>query len=778
MQLEALLRVELSYFMPFDGKVIWDIAQDAAILINGKVDDTDSSNESGKSSLFEAIYWCWTGDTIKDILASEVVHLGQTKTYVTTVCKFSAGSYTITRSWSKSLKYVTITDPNGIKKTFHDSKDGTVAILELLGIGKEMLSLIGFFGKKFTTFSRLKPGERADLIDLLAQGQEWDRSSQRANALAKQLQQKANFVQSSIAPLLAQVQQARDSRETNQIQEQVRLEHIANIRESQQAEKTMHEKSIVLYTAQQQTGTDKIQTLTEDKQIAQKEKDRILQVTKEAREIQEKQQTTKQSLIGTLTRLQTQKDYKQREYEQIPEKQEYKEVSIDEMLALVKELRTQIDTCNLEITEQTIIPTLSEIIAATTLKITRQQKAITTAEALLTALETQYSNEEEVKPNICVYCGSVLTDKEKKQVAEKRLALYTEIAEKASAVLALQGTLQEIQAELSEQVKNLHAAEEYEREQVETIQECTVMQEELTTQIQKRYLERDLYELLHAIDREQKQFNLVSEELLTTQTNLKEHSTDLTQLDELIEEYGAGLQIQNNELRATAQKLQTTTEQINKIDLLLAALEADKELTAIRMRIVEASASERSAEQQLEPMSKRHKLILAEYTKVEYWIKGFKSIRFARMLTITKQLAKYVTALAQNLGLRCKHITIEPWKETKSTTRAVINVSIVKEEGTLSIGACSEGADQRLNLAFFFAIGKLITAITGVHIPFRVLDEPLAGLDDEGKLRAFNVITQMPGISQKFVTEHDSAFKDRFTEVITVHNVNEYATII
>lgn len=172
-----LLALELSNFMVF-GKTSWIVDRDGRsnTLIKGTIDGQEISNGAGKSSFLEAFYWCVTGKAVRDIVVDEIPRLGTAVCSVTAICELASGMHTFTRVWSQADKKVTINYPNDEKEIFHDSDQGTRAILNLLGISKELLSLIGFFGKKFTTFSRLGKRERAELIDILARGERWEQA--------------------------------------------------------------------------------------------------------------------------------------------------------------------------------------------------------------------------------------------------------------------------------------------------------------------------------------------------------------------------------------------------------------------------------------------------------------------------------------------------------------------------------------------------------------------------------------------------------------------------
>jgi DNA repair exonuclease SbcCD ATPase subunit len=167
-----LCKITVSNFMSFGEDVTFDLPDidDYMVLVRG-------GNGQGKSALFEAIYWCLTGTTVRGVRAEEVLRHGTKECVVEVTWKLTPktkdigpeGEYTIRRLWSKANKQITVERPGKRKdKVFHNTNDGTKFIRELVGIDPEVLALVAFFGRKFQTFSRMKPTERAHIIDLLA----------------------------------------------------------------------------------------------------------------------------------------------------------------------------------------------------------------------------------------------------------------------------------------------------------------------------------------------------------------------------------------------------------------------------------------------------------------------------------------------------------------------------------------------------------------------------------------------------------------------------------
>ena len=80
----------------------------------------------------------------------------------------------------------------------------------------------------------------------------------------------------------------------------------------------------------------------------------------------------------------------------------------------------------------------------------------------------------------------------------------------------------------------------------------------------------------------------------------------------------------------------------------------------------------------------------------------------------------------------------------------------------------SEGETQRINLACYFALSDLMQEATGMALQLNVLDEPLTGIDAEGKEKVFAIIKQRCKQNQIIVIDHDEHFKSQFHDLITV----------
>lgn len=774
-----LLEVAISHFMPFGKNILWKVAE-GAILVNGKIDDTESSNESGKSSLLEAPYWCWTGDTVKSIPAADVVHLGFASTEVSTKCMFPDGIYIFKRVWSKSLKYVTITTPDGIVKTFHNSTDGTKAILEIIGLSADLLSLVAFFGKKFNTFSKLEPIDRANLIDILAKGAQWEEASQRSFQLGKRYKEKAQDVHDSLEPLLALREKAEKEIITV---EQAIIERTAFV-EKEIAQIKIDQRAIE-NQIQKQTEAEKLElkelAITEEMKKANvREKVTIQDATKQQRLEHTECSEAITELSNTVMDNSGQRKMLVKELEQLPTFMEYDELSEDELYDFQQDINIAVTKLQEELLAENPCLAQRSVVTLLETKVDKSTALMNTQNGIVNTLKQALPTEApDNTTSACEYCGSKLVSDTRKQLLKtlqnKKSALCE--AEEEHNLLIKQVMIEA--AELQEAKNLLRQLQDKELTAITDLNDYKQHQRNLIQQARKLVL-RKLIAKLEAdnrtYDREIANWTELKNNLAL---QLLDTNDNLVLLDKRIAEHDEELIRLNTELRNLTTSIRLLTAENTALETSLLLFTNDKLLSTHKAHLLQAQTTKTNADTQLAPIEIKHKKLIKEYQKMVFWTKGFKAIRFTLMQTITAKLQIYVTAIAQNLGLRCEAVNISAWTETaKGTARPKITVTVVTPEGPLSLEASSEGAEQRINLAFFLAIGMLIEATLGVHIGFKAFDEPLAGLDEEGKIRVFNVITQLPGIEQVFITEHDSNFKDQFTESITVHNVNRFATVI
>lgn len=182
-----LQKLEISNFLSFGNSVQVDLTKTAPpVLVQGITTSPEKSNGAGKSSLFESFYWCLTGKTIRGVTAGDVIRKGQKVCSVGADFTYRDKPMRVLREYSEAKKRLVLVN-DGKLEEFHDMKQGTQRLFDVLGLTPELLSMVCFSGRKFMTFSRLLPKDRADLIDVLAQGSKWEEARTIAAREAKDL---------------------------------------------------------------------------------------------------------------------------------------------------------------------------------------------------------------------------------------------------------------------------------------------------------------------------------------------------------------------------------------------------------------------------------------------------------------------------------------------------------------------------------------------------------------------------------------------------------------
>ena len=130
------------------------------------------SNGVGKSSLFEAVFWCLFGQTVRDIKASGIIRVGTAGAEVEVT--FDNG-LVVTRKYSSKEKKVFICW-NGRKETFHTAQEGSNRVLEILGVDAALFENCCFFGRSFKSFSSLGGSAKGKFISVFANSDFWDKA--------------------------------------------------------------------------------------------------------------------------------------------------------------------------------------------------------------------------------------------------------------------------------------------------------------------------------------------------------------------------------------------------------------------------------------------------------------------------------------------------------------------------------------------------------------------------------------------------------------------------
>lgn len=121
--------------------------------------------------------------------------------------------------------------------------------------------------------------------------------------------------------------------------------------------------------------------------------------------------------------------------------------------------------------------------------------------------------------------------------------------------------------------------------------------------------------------------------------------------------------------------------------------------------------------------------------RAKFWSRGFRDIRLMVVDDLLDDLRATTADVLADLGMSDWEVIYATERETKSgTMQRALTVSVRAPHSSEAVRweSWSGGEQQRLRLAGAAALSASLQAQAGVHIDFRVLDEPTRGLSAEG----------------------------------------------
>lgn len=773
-----LIQVVINNFMIFGSDVVWDVPESGAVLVRGQRDDSGSSNEAGKSTLLEAVYWNITGDTVRKAPAAKFVNLKKKFTSVTCQYEVNEEIIEVVRYWSPTQKYVRVINKTTNTETnFHDSAQGTKYVLEKFGLDAELLALVCFFGRKFVTFSRLERAQRAALIDRLAEGEKWEKAATLATKKARTEKVRVQELQDT---LQKELENKKDTEEQLNEQRKRRKERKAEIADTVKSitiqkdevdEEVKEEKAKEAAAVKETKGiVTRLEELLEkkmkislpvlhyeEKKIATAE---FLKVTKEFERVGVQQATLNKKLT---------------ELAELPENFLCVDTiqEVDRNITKLTEEVNALGSALLEVRNELTSNGKKQVVVTKELLSLAGERKVVKAE-LLHVEKDELDVESELER--CPWCNSLLEEKNRLFLQKRQEELTVQKEELLTRQRGIKSKIRKgerAQEDLVEQDRKLNTEytelEERQKDMFHELQNMELSRERIVTQTELR----DVLGSYENLQRQKKGLEVKIKKYETLEEERREQAealdADITSVLERKEKA-------HTVAFAAAKRITELVEKLGTLQENLLQLQNDSTLKKITLEIAQLAGKLEAYTVAVE--EKKEKLLKAKRRLgyYLYWSVGFKSIRFSRMETITKLLENYVTAYALQLGLQCKRVTIKPFTETKKV-RPEVTLSIETANGELPLGLLSEGATQKIDLACFLAIGQLLHVVKGITFDFRVMDEPLAGLDAPSKARAFELIEQLP-IQQKFVIDHDAHFQDRFEMITSVVHSGGYSSIL
>lgn len=641
--------LSISNFLSFGENVVFDTDNlGNLILVEGEVSGGEGSNGAGKSSLFEAVYWSLTGSTVRGVRAKDVVRNGEKSVRVVVEFDLRDARIRVDRFWSEKKKEVVVF-VGGEEERFHDSKQGTERIFEVLGISPKLLAIVSFYGRKFVTFSSLSPKERAEIIDVLARGEIWEKARVEARSRNSDAEKRIEFVKEEL-------RKAENTLEFRQSVVKGQEDKIKEMKVEFESMKSKFEKEVV--------------------EMEVKLSDYVKENKGRVKELEE-------FVEGLESKIERWKEDESREVGLVRESVE------DELDKLTAQL----------IEDESTLKTLDKLILV-------DEGSIKDFRREIEDLKRDKENDT------CSKCGQKLPNPPDVKRIDKEIEILEGEASKAK----------------------LH------------IKECEQSVEGMRGLVAETQIK---------IDKIKKDVELRVDEVREKFVNLRDESVKKVKDND---EEMRGIKGEEERLRRELEELRRELSSVDRGEI-------DREegvLRRFREELVEMLDGQRENKKRIKDLDKESGIY-------KYWEKGFKDLRFAGFEGAINVLRELLNAFCRKEGLDFDAIEVEAWREKADGGKAAeVNLYIIRGEDRMRVDAMSEGEGQRIDLACFFTFGALIEKCLGFDIGFNVLDEPLGGLDYEGRQNVFNLISEQSERKQMFVIDHDANFKDLFGDVVTV----------
>lgn len=650
-----IIELHLNNFLSFGREEVINFESlPAPILISGNTGGEGNSNGAGKSSLLESIYWALTGKTVRGVRAADVIRVGEKNCSVSVSMLIGGKPLVVSREYSEAKKRVVLTWQDR-EEEFHDSKQGTNRLLEILGMNEETLSLVCFYGKNFNTFSDMDSQERSNLIDLLAKGSKWEQA--RAKALehtrtAEKAMAISEGIRDNTANSLRDIEE-RIVREGDNL----KREKDAMADKEERFKKDIASTRTDLATCEQAVATAKATLAAIDLPAENID-------TEEIKSIRE----SIDGLAGKISDAETRESNVRRELRTIDDTLRSRRSSVSNLTRDVKEL------------------------------------------------------EKETETGLCSRC-------------EQPLPAETSDADRQTNLANLKETIRSKEVEIQS--------------------------------AESDYREKEAEEATH----KQNVLELRSEE------------TTLREVLDVRQEARTGAE---REARSAERQVSEAEREVSGKKSELDRLERDRD--ALQTTPILVAIGERIKQLEEQIVDKKGEIDVAanavESSRIErdickYLQQAFKDIRFSVFNKTVQTFESVLNSFCRNQGLDFDSIEVSS-RATLSSGKSApkIEIHIVRGDERLALGAMSEGETQRINIACYLAISSLIEKHVGYPVELRVFDEPLSGVDFDGKQKIFEVINDLAisGV-QVMVIDHDDNFASRFGFIIKVVKENGVSRI-
>ena len=739
------------------------------------------SNGSGKSSVMEALYWCFTGKTVRETTSGGVIRWGEKQCSVDVGFVFKGDSVRIVREYGKTKSFSFSVNDEKLRD-FHDSKQGTNEFFKFLGIDISLFDYLCIYSRNFTNFSTLKPKARAELISGLLDIGRWNDASDRSKKNVRSLKIEADKLESnkSIHHTLISDTEAKV---TNTLKELSGREgYISNQRVSLNNKLTECNASLVRANEDKSACDKKIKD-TSDITVYYNKCSRYSATKTRVQNIISSLVSKGNEFNPVITELANKNRHLLADSVHVLSSHHSSRITkADKLLASI---RNKIDYINMADTGGSDIKTLQ-----------------TTNDSLLTE---SHSLVEQANNNTCDYCGSELHDKDKvvnlSNKAQSKLDLITKNEITINELVNKQGiTLKELN---TKKIVRLNVHTDKINRCIGLLNDSVVNQKDILGNYGTSFdasathaslcghymtIPSSITDNIKVVDSnnltilatekdDERNKVVYSRKIKRYEAVLDRLDSYRTNLDALYKkqvEYKATLE---SELSALVQACSDRLDDVNNTRESISRLGNDSELVRLKQHLTTLKASIDDATNKM----KAEELSIVDNHKrsavYDEWFTGFKAISYELFTSILGRMEELLTYYLKVQCLNFKDLSIDSQK-TQSTGNIVpeIVINIIKEQGTASSGCLSEGESRRFDLACFFTLSELISSYYDIDLGFFFIDEPSANIDVDGKEGIFELLLSMDN-KQMIVIDHDSSIQDRFADVAVVVNTNGVSKI-
>jgi len=720
-----LLELNLKNFLSYADETVPLYKANGVSFLVGRIEnDSDKSNGSGKSGLFDSISWCLFGTSrVND--DDGLIRLSTNEMSVSLKFELDDKTYSVSRmrkrGKSQTLAFTNISDD--MKLTGNSCKETQAKIVEVIGMDDELYNATVFSKQgEIDVFPRQLPSKRKNMLQNILKLDEYDVWSNEARELANTYESQYIALKGAVDQLLAEI----NSITVTDLEITRRELSLVQIRESiQRTELDITSKR------------NEYNLLKANKQLLDKEYESNNQLNDDINRIKKQL-----AYLDTNEKESVEKILKEKEIDVqfIQTEEKVKNV----LTEIVKKL-TDDETSRLQ---YSMLKQQEEMLDG---EMKRLMGMIREHETMVSKMRTKLDTFRNLKDK-CPVCNSVLTE-EQRQVVE--MGLISEGKSKKEYCNKLQEEYngsKSIANKLQEELKainvNVGRAKELERDKTKYEAEIVNIQ---IAKNRIEYVETKISDTKTGFVRQR----------LELKFELERKSSDLEKSAKMIEGYKSQL--------VNVEKLETEINGLEEIKQTYTGEErkASEELHRLQYEL------ETKKKKEIEMAMNKVKI---DKAKQDFFIYSELTNAFGKdgipLLVIENAIAELQSEVQRQLDVMTDGavmVEFRTQKELKSGKVAdSLDILVSDREGIRDFNLYSGGERMRVALAIRLGLSKLLSRRSGKRFDIFILDE-LSDLDVNGMQKFVELIHRVAKeYQQVFVVSHIDTLKDSFNQVIQV----------